>query len=224
MEATKTRKEPQQPAQRDTDPLPEVLRRSAVCRKVPLTVRGPLDQAILLRPADCPTLEAIAARFELQARYGVSLAALRSYARKLEQLVRPAAASELLAGVVGCLPEDYRHRLVAGSQVLLLSRVIQALAGETGSQLTVAELARLAAILGGMAGERHAPSDSRSRRRQPRPPSSPSSPTASDDTPPATGNPHRLAEAVRTLYGLPWPITGEPANAPQTPEESSENI
>lgn len=127
---------------------PSWLTRSPVYRKVPVAVRGRLDAAILLRPADCPTLEAIAQKFDLEGRYGISPDSLANYARKLEQFVRPAMTSQVMAGVLGCLPASYRRQLVAGGQVMLLSKVVQALADdEREAALSVADLAKLAAVL-----------------------------------------------------------------------------
>jgi len=136
-------------------PPPSWLTRSRVYQQVPVAVRGRLDAAILLRPADCPTLEAIARKFDLEGRYGVSLGSLAGYAEKLEQLVRPAMMSQVMAGVLGCLPASYRHQLVAGGQVMLLSRVVQALADDEREEaLSVADLAKLAAVLAAVSGSR----------------------------------------------------------------------
>ena len=192
--------------------LPEWLTRSSVYKKVPVGVRGRLDEAILLRPAECATLDQIAEKFELAERFGISGTALRSYARKLEQYVRPAAASQLMAGVLGCLPEGYQQRLLAGSQVLLLSRVVKSLSAEGGGELSVAELAKLASVLSAMGGRSRVPT---AHSKSSRPPASGSKTirgmhsSTSDEGEPdlsaATGNPTKLAEAVRMLYGLSWP-------------------
>ena len=64
---------------------PPALARTSVCKRVPIAVRTRLDEAILLRPDDCPTLEAIADKFALTDRYGIKGPALRTYARRLEQ-------------------------------------------------------------------------------------------------------------------------------------------
>ncbi len=125
-----------------------VLARTRIYRSLPVFVRAQLDSAILLRAPGCRTLEQIGKRFELQAKHDISHTALKEYAGKLEQLIRPAMTSEVIAGVLGCLPEDCRERLLAGSQVMLVSRVIQALADEeSAGSLSVADLARLATIL-----------------------------------------------------------------------------
>ena len=182
--------------------MPDWLTRSSVYKKVPISVRGRLDEAILLRPADCATLDQIADKFELAERFGISGSALRSYARKLEQFVRPAVASQLMAGVLGCLPEAYRQRLIAGGQVLLLSRVVQALLAEGGAELSVADLAKLASVLSAMGNRSRLPA-----LKAKAAPTTRTSQTGEGepDPEPAAGNPTKLAEAVRMLYGLPWP-------------------
>lgn len=159
---------------------------------MPASERVRLESAILLRPAGCETLEAIARRFELKSRYGLSLAALRSYARQLEQWLRPAVASQVMAGVLGCLPEDFRRRLIDGSQVLLLSRVNQALSDEDGPPLSVAELAKLADVLKNLARHRTGSADN---------PSSDS--LGPDETAPDF---ETMAKTVRNLYGIGWPL------------------
>ena len=190
-------------------PLPEWLTRSSVYKKVPDAVRGRLDEAILLRPAKCVTLEQIADKFELADRYGISGSVLRSYACKLEQFVRPAAASQLMAGVLGCLPEEYRQRLVAGGQVLLLSRVVQALSAEGGAELSVAELAKLASVLSAVGGRTRLPAARAkvsSKARTSLAGESTQEPASGEPDPkPSIGDSAKLAEAVRMLYGLPWP-------------------
>ena len=119
----------------------ERLGRTQVYKRLPGHLRGRVDEAILLRPEECSSLETIVQRFGLEEKYGITMKALRGYAHKLEQLARPAAASHLLARVLGCLPEEDRRRLLAGSEVLLLSRVIQALSDGKAEALCVADLA-----------------------------------------------------------------------------------
>ncbi|NLX14568.1 MAG: hypothetical protein GXY44_13075 [Phycisphaerales bacterium] len=180
--------------------LPVWLARSSVYRRVPVAVRSRLDAAILLRPQDCPTLEAIAVKYQLAERYGISRAALRVYAGKLEQLVRPRVASQVLAGVLGCLPVSYRRKLAAGSEVMLLSRLAQTLSNDNPSSLTVADLAKLAGLLkalGQTCITDHARKPRREKNRA-RALSAPESESAVSDS-------DRIAEAVRTLYGLSWP-------------------
>ena len=186
-----------QPAATESAAAPAWLLRSAVFRKMPADARLRLESAILLRPSGCGTLEAIARTFELKSRYGLSLAALRNYARKLEQWVRPAVASQVMAGVLGCLPDDFRRRLINGSQVLLLSRVNQALGDEDGPPLSVAELAKLADVLKSLARGRagsagNAPSDGQE---------------CGEHAPNGTElDLEKMTKAVRVLYGLPWPL------------------
>jgi len=169
------------------------LTRSPVYRQVPLEIRNKVDEAILLRPPGCQSVASIAARFQLKERYGISTRMLASYASRLERFIRPAVTSQVMAGVLGCLPEKYRRQLVAGSQVLLVSRVIQALSDEeSAAALSVAELAKLAYVLASFSG--------RARAQQPG--------AAGTDQQSATepGSSPRdvtqLAEAVRVVYGL----------------------
>lgn len=180
--------------------IPAWLARSGVYRRMPVTVRGRLDAAILLRPKDCPTLEAIAEKFKLAERYGISRAALRTYAGKLEQLVRPMAASQVLAGVLGCLPASYRRKLAAGSEVMLLSRLVKTLHDEQSSTLAVADLAKLAVLLKTMRPP-HRKNTTPKRRRNGLPRDSANPPPNSE-----VFDSEQMAEAVRTLYGLSWPI------------------
>jgi hypothetical protein len=169
-----------------------------VYRKVPVAVRARLDAAILLRPADCPTLEAIARKFDLGGRYGISPDSLANYAHKLEQFVRPAMTSQVMAGMLGCLPARYRRQLVAGGQVMLLSKVVQALADdEREAALSVADLAKLAAVLAAMSGaggsKSYAAKAGGAARRGPR------NVLAGGA---AIEDPTQLAEAVKMVYGL----------------------
>jgi hypothetical protein len=174
---------------------------------VPTDVRLRLDRALLRRPAGAASLEAVAARFHLQEEYGVGPTALRTYARRLDDMVRPVLTSQLLAAALGCLPRDFRDRLIAGSEVVLLSRLVQALTAEEAEPLSVADLGRLATILSGLA--RRAGSHGPGRR-------TPGDRRAGtglragdvlrdgiDDASLAPGDPPpRLAEAVKMLYGI----------------------
>lgn len=171
---------------------PTDLAGSALCRRVPAEVRSQIDSAILLRPPELATLELIAARFQLKEQYGVTPAALRAYARRIEELARPVATARLMAGVYGCLPAAQRRKLLAGSQVLLLSRVIQVLSTEGDTALSVAELARLGSIVSGMAG--------RKATRNPKPAKDSKNRTRGRAEIPADGG--DIAALVRQVYGL----------------------
>ncbi|MEP0841374.1 MAG: hypothetical protein HRF43_01530 [Phycisphaerae bacterium] len=182
--------------------MADTLSGSAICRKLPLPVRMRLDSALLRRPAGLKTLEEIARRFDL-AGHGISITTLRSYARRLEALARPAAAGQVLASILGCLPPGYERRIRMGTQVLLLSRVVQALAGGE-SALSVAELVRLGSLLAALArpaGASAAP-----------PPKKSSCPQAhrrkADALPP-----ERIRELIRDVYGLNLRV--DPADARQ---------
>ena len=174
--------------------------RSPVYRKLPVRTLARLHEAIVLRPAGMNSAAAIAAHFDLPGRYGISVAMLKTYAARVEEMVRPAVTSQVLAGVLGCLPESHRRRLIAGSEVLLVSKMLQALE-HAGTALSVAEMAKLGSILGSL-GRRE------SRRIQR--PSSSGTPDASDSSVESKGHgtrqsPIKLAETVRLLYGLSWP-------------------
>ncbi len=180
--------------------IAERLGRTQVYKSLPGHIRGRVDEAILLRPEECSSLEAIDKRFGLEENYGITMKALRGYARKLEQLARPAAASHLLTRVLGCLPEKDRQRMLAGSEVLLLSRVIQALSDGKAEALGVADLAKLASVLSSFAksGDKSSASAENNCRRPD------ASKSNENDTaiPPSS---EKLAETVRFLYGLNWP-------------------
>ena len=151
------------PPATDTPTPATALSRSVIHRRLPLALRARLDEAILLRPKALPTLEAIAAHFDL-ARYRISPQALRAYSRRLEDLARPAATGQLLAVVLGCLPPSYRRRVHDGTEVLLLSRMAQALSGDGTQALSVAELARLGPVVVAMA-RAHRPRESASAKQ-----------------------------------------------------------
>ena len=175
---------------------PSWLTTSPVYRRVPVSVRTKLDADILLRPPDCQSIRSIYGRHELKERYGVSFHALRTYADRLERFVRPAMTSQVMAGVLGCLPARYRRQLVAGSEVMLVSRVVQALSDEgSAGALSVADLARLAAVLEKLA-VRGKPSGARKSRRDSRN-------VLTGDT--SIHDATQLAQAVRAIYGLSWP-------------------
>lgn len=178
--------------------IPRWLKQCAVYRRVPTAVRARLDQALLLRPPKLASLSAIAGKLELS-KYKISPAALKSYAQRLERLVKPAATSNLLAGVLGCLPDAHRRQLVAGGQVMLLSRVIHTISCENKVALSVAELAKLASIL-----ETFAKSQAkagRGRKTEDR--------KSAADSAATIGDPRKLGEAIRMIYGLDWPLQEE---------------
>ncbi len=187
------------PAPIENPDVPEWLTRSKVYKRLPVGVRSHVDAAILLRPADAPTVEAIAAKYKIAERFDISITALRRYARKLEQFVRPTVTSQLMAGVLGCLPKSYRRTLVAGGEVLLLSRVVKALTAEEKGKpaLGVADLAKLASVLSAVGRRTQAVRSQKLRAGR----------GEKADTNPDAGalNSASLAEVVRELYGLSWP-------------------
>lgn len=208
------------PAIPDETAAPQWLLRSTVYQRLPARERARLHRAIILRPAGLQTLAAIAEKFELAEKYGISATALRSYAERLEQLVRPAVTSQVVAGVLGCLPEAYRRQMVAGSQVMLISRVLQTMESPDAT-LSVAELAKLASILAALGRQGERP------RKPARRGTTGRNGTEADESAndaAQTAEPTRLAEAVRTLYGLSWPPESEEAEnaTPTQPNKSAD--
>jgi len=177
--------------------VPASLARSPVFLRMPAAERARLDREILLPGRQRRSLEALTREFDLPGKYGISAAVLRTYARKLEQVARPVVTSQILAGVLGCLPAAYRRKVVQGSEVILLSKVLNAL-GKEKNQLSVAELAKLASVLGTLA-RRPSGSAARSARAGRR---NEGSSLAGDIAP---VDPVKLAESVRMVYGLSWP-------------------
>jgi len=193
------------PAQGGQFAVPAWLARSSIYKRVPVRVRIRLDKAILFRPPESPTLEAVADKFKLSERYNISLASLRNYARKLEQFVKPAMGSQLLAELLGCLPESYRQQVASGNQVLLLSKVLQALTMGGADALSVADLAKFSTILSGIASR----TNMGSKKSTGSGPKKKGPPAESE---PSGAEPGKVAEAVRMLYGLPWPPEQEQKN------------
>lgn len=190
--------------------VPPGLARSAVYRKVPIRVRCRLDRLILSRPKGCATEEAMARRLKLTEQYGVSVAALKRYARLLDRVVRPVVASQLTAAIVGCLPPEYRRNVTDGSQVLLLGKVVQALSdqatdgrGVPTQALTVADLAKLATVLravrpsegGGRSNGSLAQGELKGQ--------------GSAGLGGPGGDSDILTTAVRTIFGVHWPLPTE---------------
>jgi hypothetical protein len=195
-----TREKRQRQQEQHTEaPLPDPpaehpLARTAVFRCLPGTTRAKVDNAILTRPQGLGTLEAIADRFELQERFGITLSALGTYARRLERVIRPMATGEVITGILGCLPVSYRRRLLAGNEVLLLSRVSQSLSGESRMPvLPVSDLARLAVVLKSLANRLGRGKAGRNGRR------------GGKHEANAAMEPSSLGAAISKVYGLDWP-------------------
>lgn len=183
--ATKRTRTPASPAGQNGSPG-DPLAHTDVYRLLPAKVRAALDSALLAREAGPAAREQIAAKLGLD-RYGVTAGHLAVYVAALEQVARPVVTSQVLAAVLGCLPRGYRRRLVIGSEVLLLSRVLAALSDE--QSLSVAELGRLAAVIGSLGGARRGSAAAGGKR----------SPGRRGES----GMSHeQLARSVRLLYGL----------------------
>lgn len=185
------------------DELAAGLARSVVYRKVPPALRARIDRAILMPSEGDASVGQVAGELKLAERYGITEAALQTYVEKVETLMRPAVRSQIMAAVLSCLPREYRRRLFEGSQVLMVSRVLGALTNPD-SGLSVAEMAKLAAILHTMSGGRAARAHARMVRRG----GSPASESGSSGDAGGSHDASRLPESIRLLYGLPWPPEG----------------
>ncbi|MGQ9650602.1 MAG: hypothetical protein ACUVXJ_10865 [Phycisphaerae bacterium] len=194
----------------------KALARTAVYKRVPLSTRRALDRAILVRPEGCATLEAIEARFRLTQRFGVSRKNLRMYARKLEGVAEPFFAGNLAAAILGCMPATYASQVAAGSQIILISRLVQALT-QRKSRLEVPELIKLASALrfanptgvARSAAMKGCGKKGHERGRDHRDSS-------------CFSNQATLAEAVRTVYGLEYPA--HRPNGAETPGSTKPEI
>lgn len=183
---------------------PIELARSRVYRQVPGRVRRRLDGVLLSRGCDRHSVSEVARAFRLRERYGITPAALEQYARKLEAVARPFLSSRLTTAILGCLPDSFRQQVVVGGQVLLLSRVVRALTDRPDEPLPAADLVKLASALRALA---QVPRDARrSVRRSGGRRGDDADADASDGMSGATAE---LDRAIRQVYGLAWPTSGE---------------
>ncbi|MCL2329675.1 MAG: hypothetical protein FWC56_00050, partial [Phycisphaerae bacterium] len=170
------------------------------------------------------TIPAILRHFALQEKYDLTADQVEAYAERVEQLVRPEVTSQIMAGVLGCLPKAYRRQLVAGGEVLLVSRVLQALNMQE-SGLRVAEMAKLASIL--LSLGRQSRSEETGRRSRSGKQSQKSGARDVDVNEGDGGNMDgvdsiQLAESLRLLYGLQWPPHPiSPLTSPSTSSPTS---
>lgn len=174
-------------------PLPRLvtaLADSPVCRRLPVDVRLRLEHALFDRGRTGKTLEQISDELSLT-KYLICPGDVTDYARTFDELVRPAVSAQVLAGVLGCLPASYRKRLVRGSEVLLLSKLTQALSADSEETISVSELMKLASILRAAAGKRAVHRERQRGKRR-----AASMESFSDD---------HVSAAVGRLYGLSWP-------------------
>ncbi len=182
---------------RDTR-APGSITKTKVFRQLPVALRMKLDRALLASVPGRHGVKPLIERFALEP-YGITPAALLRYARLLHEAVRPAATSQVMSSLLGCLPDAQRQSLLEGSRVLLLSRVIRVLSEAGAESLSVNDMQRLASILKSMGD-----ASSRGLRR-----SSPDISSANANSHNKEGFPEpgeALAESVRLLYGLPWPL------------------
>jgi len=171
--------------------VPGWLASSPIYKRFSIHLRQKLDAALLNRPSDA-MLESIAAQFKLST-YGITVATLKKYARKLEQWVRPSLAAQVLGGVLGCLPKSYRRHLLAGGEVLLLSRVMQALTADGQHALPVGDLAKLASVLTSFARSNVKKEGKKTDKDATR-----------QGSEPAMDHDH-FVRRVRDIYNLEWP-------------------
>lgn len=170
-----------------------ILGTSPVIRQVPFQVRSRLERLLFERVSNSESTQAIAEELELE-KHGISVADLQSYRDALDELIRPVASVQVIAGVLGCLPEKYRRRLMMGNQVLLLSKVAKALADTQKEDFAAGELLKLASVL-------RAAALTQERGRKPVPGS-----RADKKAGPDLLDFGIMTRAVRTLYGMIWPL------------------
>lgn len=181
-------------------PACEALLKSPVVIRLPRDLRSRLDRAVIERAVTGASLESIARDLDLS-RHGVSLAAVRRYAAVLEEVLRPVASAQVIAGVLKCLPSRARRDILAGNQLLLLSKVACALSEASASDLPAGELVKLAGVLRSAAQGR-----SRTRRGK-------AAKGGGEDL----LDPTQMGPALRMLYGLSWPF---PEGTTADPEKS----
>ncbi|MHC4443136.1 MAG: hypothetical protein ACYTF1_06030 [Planctomycetota bacterium] len=183
----------------DESRIPGLLLRTRVYKRVPEAERSRLDADIMFHPEGYATLKSIANKYKLVDRYGISRKALDTYAQRLAGIVRPAMSSLVLANLLGCLPESYRRSVVDGGHVMLLSRVMQVLSCGGCTPLSVAELARLASLFSAIAARNNVDRGTGKAGG-----GKDKDVIAEADS--SGGDPVKIAESVRMLYGLPWPL------------------
>jgi hypothetical protein len=183
---------------------PALLTRTSVYKRLPDSLRNQLDQALLERPKDCATLNAVARKFQLAQRFGITTRALRAYAAKLDQLAEPVYAGRLVNSLLECLPDARPAELTDGGDVMLISRVVQALT-QKDKKLAAPDLARAALLFGSNAAKQRLTSCKKEGYTdQGKPNRSPA------EASPAQSRPDNLAESVRMVYGLGWPSESRP--------------
>lgn len=174
---------------------------SPVIQRVPAAVRRRLDRALFQRTGRGLTLEQVAQELDL-GRFGVSMDNLTGYAAALDELIRPVASAQIVAGMLGCLPASLRARILRGNQVLLLSKLQQVLWESQASVIEAGELVKLATVLKSAAHRRRRKGGTSKKKNM-----------RADE---ALFDEARMAEAVRSLYGLTWP----PAQTRMRPADS----
>ncbi len=192
---SETKRRPRRGRAGDGSPghVAEALVASPVRQRIPDRIRVKLERALLERASREDSLEEIARKFELE-RYGISMEMLSGYAATLDELVRPVASTQIVAGVLGCLPASFRSRMLRGNQVLLLSKVAAILWESRESQMEVGELLKLATLLRAAAQTRRQQAGGRRGKEGGSPKEA------------ALFDMGRMGGSVRALYGLSWPV------------------
>jgi len=121
--------------------------------------------------------------------------------KRVPEAVRACLDATILTVVnalFGCFPDKYRQKLMAGREIILVSRVLQVLCGDENNRLSVAELAKLASMISSYGG-RSTTAEKPARRASQKS-------TGHNDQEKEAGavspDSARLAETVRTLIGL----------------------
>jgi hypothetical protein len=184
----------------ETRRVTAVAAESPVLRKIPLRVRTRLDAALIHRSTTGETMSEIGGRLKLD-KFGVTSAELERYAEMLEELIRPIACSQFVAGVLGCLPAAYRRRLMTGNQILLMSKVAKILSQSNKEEFAAGELVKLANVLRAAAQPRVSTRQSRSAKAAGKQDPKDATIAAVDFL-----SDERVIRDVRSLYGLTWPL------------------
>jgi len=123
-----------------------LLQRCAVVQKVPAKVRKQIDAALSREAGGRVSIKGLWEELRLRERYGVSLSALRRYARQLAAVRSQSASGQVvrtLSWLMG-MPIRQRRRLQEAGQLLLLGRLAEAL---QRSDLEPEQLVKLADAL-----------------------------------------------------------------------------
>ena len=175
---------------------PRVLER---LDQLPGDLRAELDRVLLQRPAGLRNASAIHRHFALR-QYGISVAGLRTYARRRTWQHRTGACKTIARELAAAVAPPGRP--TAHADLLLISKVVQAL--QSPEQLTAGEIDKLSAALARLRQTALREADAEAKRRAAEPP-----PPLDDEA---------LGVAIRKVYGLDWP----PQSAEPGPRSSAQ--